>query len=216
MIVILCTITSSLTPMESPIKHIKRTFKRANTRNAASKKKREKQETSTLTPSTFFKKKLIFSSQCCQYNIPQEIYRYIQQLLYASENEKLLNSGTFGTNWQAYEFNLLDYHRLNQKQFEIMKHFLTTTPNQLPSKKSYTLFIETMPNSIKTCIANDFPKGIYVYRTTAAQADLGFYMLAATPKNEYVGLTLMPIFPKQTKKKIKKNNNQTIVSKLLL
>lgn len=203
MIIILCTITTSLTPMES-LKHIRKALKRANTHQTTSTKKKAKQDTSTLTHSTFFKKNLLFSYQCHQKNIPQEINRYIQQLLYASENEKLLNSETFGENWQAYKFNLFDYHRLNQKQFEIMKHFLTTTPNQLPSKKSYTLFIETMPNSIKTCIENDFPKGIYVYSTTAAQGDIGLYMIAAAPKNEYFGLTLMPIFSKQTKKKIKK------------
>jgi len=201
--------------MES-IKRVKRTLKRANTFHAASKNQKKKQETSTLTPSTFFKKRLLLSYQCNEHNIPQEIYRYIQQLLYISENEKLLHSGTFGKNWQAFGLNPSDYHCLNEKQFIIIKSFLTSTPYHLPSQKVYKEFLKIMPASIKTCLANDLPDGIRVFSKTAAQGDIGLYMITAAPKNSSFGLTLMPIFPEQTKKKIKKNNDSSIVSKFLL
>jgi len=202
LIVVVCTITISLTPMES-LKHIKRTLKRANTYHTASKEKK-KQDTFTLTPSTFFKKLPYLSRQCCQYNIPQEIKQYIQRLLYASENEKLLNSEIFGKNWQKFKLNRLYYHYLNSQQLAIIQYYLISTPHHLPSQKSYKFFIKNMPFPIKECLAKELSNEILVFSKTAAQADFGLYTIALAPKNDSFGLTNRPIFSEQTKKKISK------------
>src|SRR4030095_11568097 len=147
LIVILCATTTSLFPMESSIKTIIGKFTRSKTHHTPLNN--TKKNAFILPPSTFFKKLPLLAHQCGQYNTPKEIKQYIQQLFYVRENEKLLNSGIFYTNWQAFKLNPFEYHCLNDKQLEILQPFLTSTPCHFPSQESYKLFLKIIPNSIQ-------------------------------------------------------------------